>query len=98
MQINFTGHGIDVTDPMKSAVEQKFARLARHYTAQTMRIDVTFDKENNIESLIKARIVIPGGEINASETHEDMYAAIDSLVDNLDKQLIKFKEKHQSHH
>ncbi len=46
-----------------------------------------------VKQKIDATLLIAGGDINANAEHEDMYAAIDLLVDKLDRQLIKHKEK-----
>ena len=78
MQINLTGHHIDITDALRDYVDTKFAKLERH-----------FDHINNVH--------VNGGEIFADAKHEDMYAAIDGLIDKLDRQVIKHKEKLKKH-
>ena len=41
---------------------------------------------------------VSGGNLHADSVHDDMYAAIDGLIDKLDRQVIKFKEKQTNHH
>ena len=95
MQINLTGHHIDITEALRDYVDTKFAKLERH-----------FDHINNVHVILKvektdqiaeANLHVNGGEIFADAKHEDMYAAIDGLIDKLDRQVIKHKEKLKKH-
>lgn len=91
MQITITGHQLDVTDAMRDYVNNKFERLGRHFDKITsIRVTMGVEKINQV---VDATILIAGGDINAQAEHEDMYAAIDLLVDKLDRQLLKHKEK-----
>lgn len=95
MQIDFTGHGMDVTHALKTFTQEKFTRLERHFDKITS-IHVTF----HVEKLTKnaeATLLIAKGEIHASASSDDMYTAVDDLVDKLNKQLIKHKEKMSDH-
>jgi putative sigma-54 modulation protein len=93
MQINVTGHHVDVTDSMREYVDNKFERLERHFDhVIDVHVILTVEKlRQKAESTIK----VNGANIFADSTHEDMYAAIDLLVDKLDRQVIKHKEKMQ---
>jgi putative sigma-54 modulation protein len=95
MQINFTGHQIDVTDALKDFTNNKFTRLERHFD-RINKIDVIFYVEK-LRQIAEANISIVGAEINAKHESPDMYATIDGLVDKLDRQLLKHKEKQQKH-
>jgi len=95
MQINFTGHRVEVTQALRSVTEEKFDRLARHFDKITS-IHVVFDVEK-LRQMAEATILVNKGELHASSESENMYAAIDSLVDKLDRQLIKHKEKMREH-
>lgn len=91
MQINISGHQLTVTDALRAYVDEKFTRLERHFDKITsaqviMRVE-------KLKQQVDATLNLAGGDIVASAEHEDMYAAIDALVDKLDRQLIKFKEK-----
>ena len=91
MQINLTGHHIDITAPLRDYVNQKFDRLERHFDNMTnAHVVLTIEK---LQHIAEAKINLSGGEIFATAQHEDMYAAIDALVDKLDRQVIKHKEK-----
>lgn len=91
MQITITGHQLEVTDAMRDYVNNKFSRLERHFDKITS-IRVTMGVEK-INQTVDATILIAGGDVVAQAEHEDMYAAIDLLVDKLDRQLLKHKEK-----
>ena len=95
MQINFTGHRMDVTPALRMFTEEKFDRLERHFDKITA-INVVFDVEK-LRQIAEATVLVAKGELHASSESEDMYAAIDSLVDKLDRQLKKHKEKVRDH-
>lgn len=95
MQINISGHHLDVTDALRGYVDEKFARLERHFDKITSA-QVVMSVEKLIQK-VDATLLLAGGEVVASSEHNDMYAAIDALVDKLDRQLIKFKEKQMKH-
>lgn len=94
MQLNITGHHVELTAALREYVETKFAKLERHFDQITnVQVTLTVDK---LRQIAEATLKVAGGEIHASAESEDMYAAIDQLIDKLDRQLIKHKEKHQA--
>ena len=95
MQITFTGHRMDVTSALKTFTENKFEKLERHFD-QITAIHVIFDVEK-LRQIAEASILIAKDKLHASAESEDMYTAIDLLVDKLNRQLIKHKEKIQDH-
>ena len=95
MQINLTGHHIDITDALRSYVENKFERMARHFDhVINAHVVLTVEK---LAQKAEATLHINGGTVFADSVHEDMYAAIDALVDKLDRQVLRYKEKKSSH-
>ena len=95
MQINVSGHHIEVTDSLRQYVETKLERLERHYD-QVTNVHVILRVEKQGQKA-EATIRIQGGDIFAVAESDDLYAAIDMLVDKLDRQLIKQKEKMKDH-
>ena len=95
MQLNVSGHHVEVTDPLREYVENKFERLQRHFD-QITNTQVTLIVEKLVQKA-EATIHVSGADIFANAESEDMYAAIDLLADKLDRQLIKHKEKHRGH-
>jgi putative sigma-54 modulation protein len=91
MQVNISGHQLDVTDALRDYIAEKLGRLERHFDKIT-NVQVTMEVEK-LKQKIEATLHIAGGEVVANAEHEDMYAAIDLLTDKLDRQLIKHKEK-----
>ncbi len=93
MQINITGHHVDLTDAMRDYVNTKFAKLERHFDNITnVQVTLTVQKQRQEA---EATVNISGGELFAQAESDDMYAAIDSLIDKLDRQVVKHKEKLQ---
>jgi putative sigma-54 modulation protein len=95
MQINLTGHHVDITEPLKGYVDTKFDRLARHFD-EVINVHVILSIEK-LRQKAEATIHVNGANVFADAVHEDMYAAIDGLIDKLDRQVLKYKEKRQSH-
>ena len=96
MQINLSGHHVDITTPLREYVNSKMERLERHFDHVT-DIHVVLGVEK-LRHKAEATMHISGGNIFAEAVEENMYAAIDSLVDKLDRQLKKHKEKITNHH
>ena len=95
MQINLTGHHVDITDALKGYVDSKFERLARHFD-HVIKVHVILSVEK-LRQKAEATIQVNGGNAFAESVHEDMYAAIDGLIDKLDRQVLKHKEKKINH-
>jgi len=96
MQINLTGHHVDITPAIRSYIENKFARLERHFDNMT-KIHVILSVEKERQKA-EASIMVNKGKLYADSQHDDMYAAIDTLIDKLDRQVKKHKEKLTDHH
>lgn len=95
MQINLTGHHVEITSSLKEYVNTKVNKLERHFD-RINNIRVVLTVEKSIQTA-EATLLLTGSEIFASADNEDMYTAIDSLIDKLDKQLLKYKDKHNQH-
>jgi putative sigma-54 modulation protein len=95
MQITISGHHVEVTDSMREYVTSKIERLTHHHDRITStHVILSVDK---LIQKAEATIHVSGKDVFADATNDDLYAAIDSLVDKLDRQLIKHKEKMRSH-
>lgn len=91
MQLNLSGHHVEITDPLRSYVEEKVQRIERHFDHVT-NVHVVLSVEK-LQHKAEATLHVSGGDIFAYDTQEDMYAAIDGLVTKLDRQVLKHKEK-----
>lgn len=96
MNLSVTGHHIEVTDALKDYVEEKMNRLERHFD-QVTDIHVILGVEK-VRQQAEATIDLAGAKVHAQAENEDMYAAIDALIDKLDRQVLKHKEKLRDHH
>lgn len=95
MQVSVTGHHIEVTDSLRSYVEEKISKLKRHFDNVTdIHVILTVEK---LAQKSEATVQVSGAKLFAEDTQEDMYAAIDNMVDKLDRQIIKHKEKLNNH-
>ena len=96
MQINLTGHHVDLTPALRDYVNEKFERLERHIDDVTdAHVILSVEKQRQ---KAEATLHVAGGTLFADHVEEDMYAAIDGLVDKLDRQAKKHKEKATDHH
>ena len=96
MQINLTGHHIEITPALRSYVTGKLERLERHFDHVTnVHVILSIEKLNH---KAEATMHVSGSDLYADAIEEDMYAAIDALIDKLDRQVKKHKEKITNHH
>ena len=95
MNLTISGHHIDVTPAIRHHVEEKLLPIQRHGDHIT-RLEVTLIVEKHLHKA-EANLHVAGGALFASSESDDMYVAIDSLADKLDRQVIKHKEKHRGH-
>lgn len=95
MQINITGHHVELTDALRDYVNKKLNKLTRHFDSVTnVHVVLTVEKQ---EQKAEAKVSVTGQDIVAQATSGDMYASIDAMMDKLDRQVIKHKEKMGSH-
>jgi putative sigma-54 modulation protein len=95
MQISVTGQNIDLTPAIRAYVEDKFARLERHFDHMTnVHVILRVERERQ---MAEASVHVNGADLFADQETTDMYAAIDGLVDKLDRQVKKHKERLTDH-
>ncbi len=95
MQISVTGHHLEVTEALKNYVQNKFEKLERHIDHVTdAHVILSVEK---VDQKAEATVQISGAKLFAEDHQEDMYAAIDGLVDKLNRQIVKHKEKNSRH-
>jgi len=96
MQLKTTGHHVEITPALKDYLKGKFERIERHFDNLTdVQCILTVEK---LRHKAEAKINVSGSTLFAESVADDMYAAIDSLVDKLDRQIKKHKEKLKDHH
>jgi len=96
MQINISGHHLELSTALKDYVHTKLDKLSRHHDRITStNVILSVDK---LVQKAEAQVHVSGKDFFADSESEDLYAAIDLLSDKLDRQLIKHKEKLRNHH
>ena len=100
MNLTISGHHLDVTPALRSYVTAKLDRINRHFDQVVdvkVLLSVDNQKEKEKRQRAECRIGVKGNDLFAESSHEDLYAAVDELVDKLDRQIVKHKDKLQSH-
>lgn len=91
MNLNLSGHHLEITDAIREYVLAKLTRVTRHFDhVIDVNVILSVDK---LAQKVEANVHIRGKDIHAEATEPDMYAAIDCLADKLDRQVLKHKEK-----
>ena len=100
MNLTISGHHLDVTPALREYVHTKLERVLRHFD-QVVDVNVLLSVEKNREKerRQKAEVTlrVKGRDLFAEQTHEDLYAAIDQLMDKLDRQVVRHKDRLQDH-
>jgi putative sigma-54 modulation protein len=96
MNLHLTGHHVEITPAIRDYVTHKLERINRHFEHV---IDVNvFMTVEKLDQKIEANVHLAGKEIHVHANDADMYAAIDGLIDKLDRQVLKYKERFQPRH
>ncbi len=95
MNLNITGHHLEVTPAIKTYVNDKLARVVRHFD-HVIDASVTLSVEKLIQKA-EVTLHVRGKDIHAEATDENLYAAIDLLSDKIDRQVLRHKDKTQNH-
>ena len=96
MNLQISGHHIEVTPALREYVETKLNPVIRHFD-QVTGVSVVLSVEK-LKQKAEVTLHVPGKDMHAEESGEDLYAAIDVLFDKLDRQVQKYKQKIQDHH
>ena len=96
MQLMLTGHHLEITDSLRAYVSKRLDRIVRHYD-QVIDVHCILTVEK-LAHKAEATLHVSGGNLHADAAEENMYAAIDSLADKLDRLVKKHKEKVTDHH
>jgi len=95
MNLQLSGHHVEISPAMRDYVSQKISRITRHFD-HVIDINVILSVEKT-RHRAEANVHVSGKDIYLESQGPDMYAAIDDLVGRLDRQIIKHKEKHADH-
>jgi putative sigma-54 modulation protein len=100
MNLTISGHHIDVTPAIREYVQNKLERVKRHFdqlidVSVILSVDNLTEKEKRQKAEINLRM--SGKTVFVESVAQDLYAAIDTLIDKLDRQVMKHKDKVQNH-
>lgn len=96
MQINFTGDNIEITDAIRNLINKKFERIEKNYSHKLTSANVILSIEN-LTNIAEMTVFTPGKEIVGRGKADDMYKAIDQMLDKVHTQLMKYKNKLTNH-
>jgi putative sigma-54 modulation protein len=101
MNLTISGHHLEVTPALREYVVNKLDRVTRHFDQVvdiTVLLSVEKQKEKERRQKAEVNLHVKGRDIHVEQAHEDLYAAIDQLVDKLDRQVCRHKDRVQDHH
>jgi len=101
MNLTISGHHLDVTPALRGYVTSKLERVTRHYEdVVDVKVILTVEKqkEKQLRQRAECSIHVKGNEMFAESAHADLYAAVDDLMDKLDRQVVRHKDRVQNHH
>ena len=91
MNVNITGHHLEITPAIREYATGKFGKIKRHFD-NVIDVNIILSVEK-LKQKAEATIHISGKDVFVECEDENLYAAIDALVDKLDRQVLKHKEK-----
>jgi putative sigma-54 modulation protein len=96
MNLQISGHHLEVTPAIRNYMTSKLERITRHFD-QVIDMNAVLSIDN-IRQKAEITLHVRGKDIHVESVDDDLYAAIDSLIDKLDRQVIRYKDKRQDHH
>ena len=100
MNLTISGHHLEVTPALRSYVTSKLERIIRHFD-QVVDIKVLLSVEKQKEKEKRQRaecsLRVKGGDLFVESAHFDLYAAVDELMDKLDRMVVRHKDRTQDH-
>lgn len=100
MNLTISGHHLEVTPALRDYVTSKLDRITRHFDQVVdIRVKMSIDnlKQKERRQHAECSIHVKGNDVHAESSQQDMYAAIDDLMDKLDRQIVRHKDKTQTH-
>ena len=95
MQLNISGHHLDITPSLKQHTNEKLSKIKHHFD-NVMNVNMILEVQKDVQKA-EATIHLSGADLFAKAQSSDMYVSIDQLINKLDSQIIKHKEKLHNH-
>jgi putative sigma-54 modulation protein len=96
MNLIIHGHHVEVTSAMRDYVSGKLERIRRHFD-HVIDADVVLAVEDKLRQRAEITLRVRGNSLHAQAIDGDMYAAIDVLIDKLDRQVLRHKDRVKTH-
>ncbi len=96
MLIDVTGNHIEITPALKHHITKKMEKLEQKFT-KIIHVHVVLSIDKKYQHKAEATVNLSGADLHADHECEDMYLSIDKMVDKLNKQIVKYKEKLKDH-
>jgi putative sigma-54 modulation protein len=96
MQLNITGHHVEVSPALRAYATEKMQRLSRHFD-HVISIDVIL-KVEKLDQIAEVTVNAGGRTLFATHTATDLYASIDGMADKIDRQVRRLKAKLRNRH
>lgn len=101
MNLTISGHHLSVTPALREYVIAKLSRITRHFDQVVdakVLLSVEKQKERDKRQRIVCKLHVKGDDLCVQCSHHDLYAAVDALVDRLDRMVSRYKQRVQSHY
>ncbi len=95
MQLNISGHHLDITEAIKQHSLEKLSKIKHHFD-HLININMILEVQKDVQTA-EATIHVSGADLFAKAQSNDMYISIDKMVNKLDAQIRKHKEKLNDH-
>ena len=101
MNLRINSRHLEVTPGIRDHLENRLERIRKHFdhvidASAFLMVDKA--KEKGLRQTAELTLYLKGKELFAQAHHEDLYHAMDAVIDKLDRQVIKHKERIQDHH
>jgi putative sigma-54 modulation protein len=96
MNLHLTGRHLEITPSIRDYVLGKLGRINRHFD-HVIDVTVVMTVEK-LDQRVEASVHLSGKDIHVEAHDGDMYAAIDGLIDKLDRQVLRHKERFSPRH
>ena len=95
MQLSISGHHLDITEAIKQHAKEKLSKIKQHFD-HLINVNMILEVEKGVQKA-EATVHISGADLFAKAESDDMYVSIDRMVNKLDAQVRKHKEKLNNH-
>ena len=95
MQLHISGHHLDITSAIKDHKNEKLSKIKHHFD-NVMNVNMILEVQKDVQKA-EATIHLSGADLFAKAQSSDMYVSIDQLINKLEAQIIKHKEKLHNH-